>query len=852
MTDQGDSTPRPSHLIETFFRDLRFGARSLLKSPTFTLVVTLTLALGIGANTAIFTLVNAVMIRTLPVEDPDGLYVLGAGQKMGQRVSDTPEERDNILFSYPLYQDFLQQGKYLRDLAALSSYPIDVFATGEAPVPGEPMERFQARLVTGNFFELLGVRATLGRTLSPADDQVPGAHPVAVISHGLWTRKFGQEPKIVNSTIDLSGSRYTILGVTPPDFRGVTVGHSTDVWIPMAMQAELERVPSVLDDRQTMWLRVLGRLEEGVSVEAAEARTNEIFRRVVTDTVGSELTEESREVIAALATDLVPFSKGFSPLRARYSRPLVFLMSVVGLVLLIACANVGNLQLARAASREQEVALRMALGSTRNRLLRHFLTEGLILALLGGAAGLLVARWLVSLLLSLISTRAIPIDVGLDPRVLGFTLAVALLSVLLFGLVPALRATHTDLNSAMKSEGGVADDLGRGWGLREILLVSQVAISLPLLVAAGLLVGSLQNLRSEETGVSHEALLATYIDPQGGGYETERLSALYREILERVEAVPEVESASLAFLGPFGSGRYVNAISIDGFEPQTRTDSLIECDHVTPGYFETIGAELLTGRLLDNSDVEGGPQVAVVNEAFARRYFEGRSPIGERFAVDGDDTSQDIEIVCLVRNFKQHDLRGEVPVMAYFPVAQRMHPLYTLLTRSHQDPATTIPQVSRALAEVAPGLPLLVSRPITDVIERTLQREKMIAGLTTLFGLLALILASLGLYGVVAYGVSRRTREIGVRIALGALRVQVTWMALRSALALVVIGVAIGLAVALASGRLMAGLLFGLDPANLQTLILATLILIGVALVAGFWPAHRASRLDPVQALRQE
>jgi predicted permease len=852
MTIKGPSSSKPLDFIESFLRDLRYGTRTLLRSPMFTLVVTLTLALGIGANTAIFTLVNAVMVRSLPVESPEGLYVFGADGRMGQRVSDRPEERDTNLFSYPLYQDFRTQGELFSDLAAISSYTIYVFATGEAPVPGEPMERFHARLVTGNFFDLLGVPADQGRTLTPTDDRAPGAHPVAVISHGLWTRKFGEDPEVVNQTLDLSGTRYSIVGVAPAGFHGVTVGHATDVWVPMAMQSQITREPFNLDTRETMWLCIFGRLEPGASVEAAEAMTNEIFRRVVTEVVGSELTADSEQTIAALATELVPFSRGFSPLRMRYSRPLVFLMSVVGLVLLIACANVGNLQLARAASREQEVALRLALGSSRNRLLRHFLTESLILALLGGALGLLVARWLITLLLSLISTRAVPIDVGLNLRVLGFTLAVSLLSVLLFGLVPALRSSGTELNTALKREGGSSEDLKRGWGLREVLLVSQVAISLPLLVAAGLFVASLQNLKSEETGVSHEELLAAYIDPQGGGYETEQLSGLYRDLLERVEALPEVESASIAYLGPFGSGRYVNAISIDGFQPQSAAEALIENDLVTPGYFETIGARLLAGRALAGSDAEGAPQVAVVNEAFASRYFGGRSPVGERFGIDGDDTSQDIEIVGMVANFKQHDLRGEAPPMAYFPVAQRMSPLFTLLTRSHRDPATIIPQVSHAIAEVAPGLPLIVARPISDVIERTLLQETMIAKLTTLFGLLALILASLGLYGVVAYGVSRRTREIGVRIALGALRAQVTWMALKSALILVVIGVAIGLAVALASGRLISGLLFGLDPANLETLLQASLVLIGVALVAGFWPAHRASRLDPVRALRQE
>jgi len=846
MTNNSRATRTPFDFLETFVRDLRYGARSLVKSPMFTLVVTLTLALGIGANTAVFTLVNAVMVRSLPVEAPEELYVFGAATMMGQMVSDTPLDRDSNLFSYPLYQDFRHHGHAFTELAAMSSFPVDVYASDEAPVPGEPLERFQARLVTGNFFDLLGVAAARGRTLSPGDNRAPGAHPVAVISHGLWTRKYGEDPEIVNRTIDLSGTRYSIVGVTPPGFRGVTVGHSTDVWVPLAMQSQIMREPSNLEDRETMWLRLLGRLGSGVSEESAQASTNELFRSLVADAAGSEPSQESKQAIAALGTELVPFSRGFSPLRMRYSRPLVFLMSVVGLVLLIACANVGNLQLARAASREQEVALRMALGSSRTRLLRHFLTESLILALAGGTLGLLVARWLISLLLGLISTRAVPIDVGLDFQVLGFTLVVSLLSVLLFGLIPALRATSTELNTALKREGGSSEEPGRGWGLREGLLISQVAISLPLLVAAGLLVASLQNLRSEETGVSHESLLASYIDPQGGGYEPEQLQGLYRDLLTRLETLPEVEFSSLAYLGPFGSGRYVHAISVDGFEPQSEAEGLIETDLVTPGYFETIGAQLVAGRSLADSDDEGAPKVAVVNETFARRYFGARSPVGERFGVDGDDTSQDIEIVGMVRDFKQHDLRGEAPPMAFFPVAQKMSPLFTLLVRTPHDPATLIPLVRSAIAEVAPGLPLLVVRPLSEVIERTLQQEKMIAKLTTLFGLLALILASLGLYGVVAYGVSRRTREIGVRIALGALRTQVTWMALRSALVLVVIGVAIGLAVALASGRLISGLLFGLDPANLETLLLAALMLIGVALVAGFWPAHRASRLDPV------
>lgn len=838
--------------LATFLSDLRYGARSLLRGPLFTVVVVMTLALGIGANTAIFTLVNAVLIRSLPVESPEELYVLGNDQRRGMMTSDQPFERDSSLFSYPLFLDFRESTEAFEDLAAFSSYSIDAYASAEGPAPGESLERVHVQLVSGNFFSLLGVPAAVGRTLLPIDNQNPGAHPVAVISHGLWTRRFARGSGVIDREIELSGTRYTIVGVAPQTFRGVTLGHSIDVWVPLMMQAEIMREASHLDDRETMWLRIIGRLDPAMTAANGALRTNDLFRRLVAGTASSQVSEESRQRIVGLATELVPFSRGFSPLRIRYAEPLVFLMVIVGLVLLIACANVGNLQLARAASREQEVAVRMALGSSRSRLLRHLLTESLILALLGGALGLLVARWTISLLLGLISTRAVPIDVGIDLRVLGFTVLLSIASVLLFGLMPAWRATRTELSAALKREAGVSDSPGLGWGLREALLVSQVAISLPLLVAAGLLLASLQNLRAEETGMSPDEVLLAFIDPQGAGYETDRLSSLYQRLLGSIEALPDVESASLAMYGTFGGGRRVLAASIDGSSPQSDAETRIENDLVTPEYFATIGAQILAGRNLVESDREGAAPVAIVNQAFARRFYGGDSPLGRRFGVEGDESSRQIEIVGVVRDFKKGSLRGETEPAAYFPLAQEINPVNTIFVRTREQPVASSAQLRLAISEIAPDLPILAVRPLSEEIERTLQQDKMISKLAVVFGALALVLASLGLYGVVAYGVARRTREIGVRIALGALRRQVVWMALKNALMLVVMGIAIGLAAALALGRLMSSLLFGLDPANLETLFIAALMLIGVTLAAGYWPARRASHLDPIQALRQE
>jgi predicted permease len=837
-------------LLETLLLDLRYGARMLWRSPVFTGATVLTLALGIGANTAIFTLLDAVVLRRLPVERPSELYVFGTQSREGSMLSDGIPDRDTSLFSYPLFQDFREHTNVFSDLSAVSSYSIFAYLSpGDASAGGAGLEMAETRLVSGDFFQTLGVPAALGRTIGPDDNRVPGGHPVAVLSHAFWARHFGSSPDVVGRPLRMNGTQYTVIGITPPDFRGVTAAGPTDIWVPLAMQAELERADSVLADRNAMWLRIIGRLPPAISPDQAEVRTNDLFRRLLVAEAGMEITPQARLEIERLSTPLAPFAKGFSRLREYYSRPLLLLMGVVGLVLLIACANVGNLLLARASSRQREVAVRLALGSSRRRLVRQLLTESLLLALLGGAAGLLVAGWIVDFLLSLIVAGS-HVTVGLDPRVLLFTFGVSVLTALLFGLVPARRAACTELDPALRSQNVIPGEPLGGFSLRRGLVISQVALSLILLVVAGLFLRSLQNLRRQELGFRPEGVLVASIDPQGAGYAPEQLPGLYRDLAERLEALPGVEMASFSNYGLLTGSRRVLDAWVSGYTPGSDEKTEIEANIVTPGYLETIGAPLLAGREPDERDREGAPKVALVNQAFARHYFGGQSPLGKRFGVDGEESREQIEIVGVVGDLKVHDLWSETPRLAYFPAAQQKVYLFSLLVRSRSP--LSVPLVRDAITEVAPNLPVLSMRSLEEQVERTLRQERMLSQLTGFFGLLALVLAAVGLYGVLAYGVSQRTNEIGIRMALGAEPGRLLRSVLGTAMAWVGIGIAIGLSLALAVGRLLSSLLFGLDAIDPATLLLTTAVLFGVATLAAYAPARRASRLDPVRALRYE
>jgi predicted permease len=844
---------RRFRIVENFLQDLRYGLRTLTKKPMFTVAVVLTLALGIGANTAIFSLVDSVMLRLLPVERPENLYVLGTRTGMGLIGSDRPEERDTSLISYPLYKELREGSEVFTDLTAISSFYVNAYVSQDKS-RGASIEKVEARLVAGNFFSVLGVRAILGRTFALEDDTLPGGHPVAVISHAYWARRYGQDPSAIGRTLRMNGLEYTIIGITPPDFIGVTIGRSTDIWIPMMMQAELVRDDSYLESKNTMWLRVIGRSAEGLTQSQVTSRTHDLFHRLLMEEAGTEVTPEVEQAISQIDMELTPFAKGFANLRNRFSQPLLVLMGVVGLVLLIACANVGNLLLARASGRRREVALRLALGSGRGRLMRQLLTESLIMALLGGVSGLLLTRWTTDFSLMFLSRTQspIPLEMPMDGRILAFTFSISILTTILFGLVPALRATRVDLIASLRNQGAATQTGRDGWRLRKSLVVAQVAVSLLLLVGAGLFLRSLQNLRSTETGFNAEGVLLLEVDPRGGGYTQEQLPQLYEDLVARVESLPEVRSASFSLFSLFYSSRWVSQVAVDGYTPTNDRDRQIEATMVTPKYFETVGAPLVLGRGFSPSDREGAPQVAIVNETFANHFFSGESPIGKRFGLGDEESSRDIEIVGMVKNLKYHNMREDAPRFIYFPVMQQMDWLESLQIRTGGDPAATAPMVRRMVTDVAENLPILEVKTLTEQIDRSLRGDLLISRLTSFFGLLALLLASIGLYGVMAFAVAQRTNEIGIRIALGAGRSRVLWMVMRDGMILVGIGIVLGILGALASTRLASSLLFGLGATDLVTMAGATIILSLVALFAGYLPARRAAGLDPSHALRYE
>jgi predicted permease len=602
-----------------------------------------------------------------------------------------------------------------------------------------------------------------------------------------------------------------------------------------------------------MWLRLIGRIRGGVPAELAQERTIDLFHQLVEEEAGAGLTTAAREAIAKLKTALVPFAGGFTHMRQRWEKPLLVLMTVVGLVLLIVCANVGNLLLARGAGRQREMAMRLALGAGRLRLIRQLLTESALLAAFGGALALVVAQWTIRFLLGLLTPQgADALDTGLDGRVLLVTMGLAALTVLIFGVVPAVRATRVEINPALRRQSGMASADRRGGRLRKTLVIFQVAVSLCLLIGAGLLVRSLGNLRGQDMGFRPEGVVLIDIDPQGGGFAEARLPALHRGLLDRITALPDVSAAGLSQYSLLGRARRIEVASVDGYEAKPDDDAQVQALIVTPRYFEAIGASLVAGRPFDDQDQPGGPEVAIVSESFARHFLGGQPAVGRRFGLDGPQSSRSIEIVGTVRDIKATDLRAEAPRLIYRPAAQMPTYLNSIVVRCRRDPAAMVPRLRQILADVAPDLPVTDVTPLTARIDVALRDERMLSQLSGLFGLLALLLASIGLHGVLAYGVVQRTGEIGLRMALGAGRPQVLWMILRDGLAWVGIGAAIGLLASLVFGRLLASLLFGLGPIDPVTILGAVATLVGVACAAAFWPARRASRLDPFTALRAE
>lgn len=806
-------------MIETLLQDLRYGSRMLAKSPGFTAVVVLSLALGIGANTAIFSLIDAVLLKMMPVRNPEQLV---------QLTWTAPDGRPDDSFSYPGFEEFRDHNQVFSGVFAFESLDrVNVGVNGQG-------ELVAGQVVSGNYYSVLGVNAVAGRTIGPEDDRVPGPSPVAVISYNYWKRRFNFDPAVVGKGITLNGSPFTIIGVTPSEFFGLQVGDSVDLSIPTKMLAQVEpewgvAERSIFEARDTWWLRVMARTKPGVTEKQALANVETLFEQIKNETVGPfpSNVPQLRQEILGTRIRIEPGSRGLSALRQRFSKPLLILMTVVGLVLLIACANVANLLLARSTARQREIAVRLTLGAGRPRLIRQLMTENLLLALCGGACGLLFAFWGTSLLLRLLSSSSTPIALSLAPdaRVLCFTALVSLLTGILFGLAPALRATRLNLTPALKESASSPVGAGHRPGLSRALVALQVALSLMLLISAGLFVRSLQKLKSLDPGFNPEKVLLVSVDPTLIGYKGERSVNLYKGLLEEINAIPGVRAASLSSFSPISSGRWSNIVAVQGYTPQPNEGIGVHVNQVGPGYFKTLRIPVLMGREFTERDAAGAPNVAIINQTMAHYYYGGQNPIGKRFGLGGPETAGSLEIVGVVQDAKYNNLREQTPRMAYIPFLQSGAGNMTFEIRTANDPASVAGAVRQAVQSADKNLPIFDVRTLTQQMDESLIQERLVATLSSLFGLLALSLACVGLYGIMTYTVARRTNEIGIRMALGAQQSDVLWMVMRETLMLIIVGVTIGLPAALVATRLITSMLFGLTPSDPPTIFAATLLL---------------------------
>jgi len=839
---------RSVKFMEDLIRDIRYSVRVLIKNPAFSLVAVLTLTLGIGANTAIFSLLDAVLLKSLPVSAPENLVLFGKGESGG--VTDGFPNESTDLFSYPFYQDFRQHNEVFKDVGALLSITWTVHGIIGSQDP--EAKRLDVQLVSGAYFPTLGINAGIGRLITDEDDKVIGMHPVVVISNALWRQRLGGETNPVGSKIIIDKTEYTIIGVVPKSFTGTTVGAAPDVWIPLAMEPQLP--PGHWNgrnrkDAQSLYL--IGRLKDGVSVSQANAAVSVAFNRFLQDWAGPQPSEENVQNMQHAFVQLTPAGKGIDGVRADFALPLKILMVVVGVVLLISCANIANLLLARAAVRKKEVALRIALGARRWSLVRQLLTESLILATVAGTAGIALAWWGSRVLVAMASDgpRPLPLDVTPNARILAFSLIASVISALVFGATPALSATRVDLNATLKDGKGPLQGNSQS-RIGKALVVAQVALSLMLMVGAGLFVRTLMKLQDIPTGFNAKNATLFQIDTATSGLKESQLANLLVQVEDRVRSVPGVDAAAFSFF-TFNQGGWHSPIYTADQTPPQGDAIVVRQNTVGDDYFKAMGIPLVGGRTFARQDTEHSPKVALVSETMAQRFYPNTSPLGKHFGKSADKRG-DFEIIGVVKDVKYQSLRERPRSCVYYTMKQMPEPVSNLTLRVSTDPQTVIPEVRRAIREVNSNLPVDDVVSLEDHIARSLVQQNLVARLATFFGLLALLLASIGLYGVLSYSVARRRNEIGIRMALGASTYDVLKTVLRSGMTLTVIGLVIGVAGALAMTRLVATLLFGVKPTDITTYVVVSVTLIVVALVACYIPARRATRVDPLIALRYD
>jgi len=838
--------------MENLFKDIRYGFRGLIKRPAFTVIALVILALGIGANTAIFTLINAVVLKSLPVDKPAELVLFNDTSDEGTSTlseGDVPAGRSRR-FSYASYQYFRAHDPSFQQLSAFRSGESRL-SVRRTDAPGDTAQRASAHLVSGNYFAVLGVNAMQGRVFTNEDD-LPAAQPVAVISNGYWQQKLNSDPQIVGRNVLLNGTTFTIVGVMPPQFFGIRVRRSPDFWLPLVFQPQVELRKSYLEDKNVYWLNMVGRLKPGTDIAQAQAAVNVEFRQFLTERAGSQLSDDTRQAIQNSFVSLASGARGLSGLRTFYSQALRMLMVIVALVLLIACANVGNLLLSRAAARQAEISLRQALGASRARLMRQLLTESLLLAFIGGVFGILLAQWGVSLLVTRVAATT-PLDVKPDASILLFTLAISLVSGVVFGIAPALRATKTDLTSALKEKS--AQGRKHRFNLGSVLVVVQVAVSLILLVGAGLFARSLMKLQQEDLGFNRDNVLLASVDTRLAGYKPNELSAVYRQLYDRLSALPNVQSVTMASYSPLQGTGTNSTITVRGYTPAKNEDTSVSDIQVGPNFCETMGIPVLMGRDISLQDTPNSPRVAVVTRAFAQSYFHDENPIGRRATFEEDSDKDDFEIVGVVGDAKYDSVKEKADRTVYRPILQvqdqqTFNNVFELRTLG--DPLGLSAEVRAAIAQVNDKLPIGSINSLRVQTDEALKQEKLIAQLVSFFGLLGLLLSCVGLYGIMAHAVVRRTNEIGIRMALGAERRDIIWMVLKESLLLVGIGLVVGIPAAWGAAHLIASQLFGVNPTDPVTLLTAVVSLTLVAASAGYLPARKASRVNPLIALRYE
>jgi len=822
-------------LFDDALHDVRYAIRALRSSPGFAAIAILSLALGIGANTAIFSLINAVILKTLPVSHPEQLVQLVMKTEGG------------TTFTNPIWEQVRDRQDVFSGAFAYSPIRLNLAGGGE-------VRNASTSWVSGDFFSTLGVHPILGRTFTAADDK-RGCPAIAVLSHDFWQREYGGAADVFERRLTLNSHPVRIVGVAPPGFNGIQVGESVEIYLPLCAEGTLVRENSALDKRANWWLWVFARLKPGIGDQQALARMNTLAPQIFAETMPPGYPPEARKYHLDRRFKLLPGGSGYSSIRHDYTAALYALMAAVGVVLLIACANVANLLISRASVRRREIAIRMAIGAGRGRLIRQLLTESLLLSSMGAVLGVLFADWASRMLVRFLDTSnsTVVLDLSIDVRVLVFTMGVAVGTGILFGLAPAWQGTHVDPHSAIKANArGVVDSQAR-FGLGKMLVTVQVALSLVLLVGAGLLLKTFAKLATVDTGFDKNQVLLIRVDPRYASVPPDRRLPLYQELQQRLGAIPGVRSASFADITPVSGSDSNQIVHVEGYVPKSRKDMVVWTNSISAKFFASMETHFIAGRDFNEHDTAHAPLVAIINESMAAKFFGSQSrAVGKMFRNGWNEISGPIQIIGVVKDTRYTSLRAEGEAIAYYPLSQ-LPPMRwaNFVLRANGPAASLIPSVKAAVDEVNRDITLQF-RTLALQVDESLGRERLLATLSGFFGFLALGLAVIGLYGVMSYNVARRRNEIGIRMALGAEQARVLRMVLGEVAILILAGLALGLAVAVSSTRLLASFLYRLEPNDPTTLVTACVVLTVSAVVAGLLPARRAANLDPMTALREE